>query len=161
MADAQSLMALLDYDPETGVFVWKGGRRRQPGSRAGHKNWCGHRVIGFFGRGHREHRLAWESANGPVPEGFEIDHINGVYDDNRLVNLRLATHQQNLANCKNRKNNTSGRKGVIRHHDGRWRARIMVSGKTLHIGLFQSVEEAGAAYFAAAEKHFGEFARAA
>jgi hypothetical protein len=42
------------------------------------------------------HRLIWEHVNGPIPKGMSIDHINGVRSDNRIVNLRLVTHQENI-----------------------------------------------------------------
>lgn len=54
-----------------------------------------------------------------------------------------------------------GRKGVTKHHDGRWRAKISVSGKTIHLGLFESVDSAHESYISAAQKYFGEFARGA
>ena len=44
------------------------------------------------------HRLVWETFNGPVPEGYEIDHINGIKTDNRLENLRCVTHELNMNN---------------------------------------------------------------
>jgi hypothetical protein len=161
----QALKDLLSYDPETGIFTWKARAsirmaHDRVGARAGSVGPSGYRYIKFEGKLIREHVLAHEFMYGPVQSGMEIDHINGDRADNRIVNLRLATHQQNLANCKNRKNNTSGRKGVNRHVDGRWRAKIMVSGRTLHLGLFETIEEASAAYFHAAKQHFGEFARA-
>ena len=34
-----------------------------------------------------EHKLVWESANGPIPHGWVIHHLNGVKTDNRLENL--------------------------------------------------------------------------
>lgn len=41
------------------------------------------------------HRLVYEAFNGPIPEGLQVDHINGIRDDNRLENLRLLTHKEN------------------------------------------------------------------
>ena len=46
----------------------------------------------------RVHRLVYEAFNGPIPEGMQIDHINGVKDDNRLVNLRCVTPKENCNN---------------------------------------------------------------
>lgn len=44
------------------------------------------------------HRLIWMEANGQIPSGYEIDHINTVRDDNRISNLRIMTHQENSNN---------------------------------------------------------------
>lgn len=42
------------------------------------------------------HRLIWEAVNGPIPAGFEINHKNGIKTDNRITNLELVTHQENM-----------------------------------------------------------------
>lgn len=42
------------------------------------------------------HRLIWEAVNGPIPDGKEINHINGVKDDNRISNLELTTRSGNI-----------------------------------------------------------------
>lgn len=44
------------------------------------------------------HRLVYETFNGPIPEGYEIDHVNTIRDDNRLSNLRVVTRKGNMAN---------------------------------------------------------------
>jgi len=67
------------------------------------------RPIGARGRGgyvlinhgrnkmcRRAHRMIWESVNGPIPEGFQINHINGIKDDNRIENLEMVTPRQNM-----------------------------------------------------------------
>jgi DNA-binding XRE family transcriptional regulator len=42
------------------------------------------------------HRLVWETFNGPIPAGLQINHKNGVKNDNRLENLEVCTQSENL-----------------------------------------------------------------
>ena len=58
------------------------------------------------------HRIIWEMFNGPIPTGMVIDHMNGNPWDNRIENLRVVTHRQNVQNAKKSKRNTSGITGV-------------------------------------------------
>ena len=90
----------------------------------------------------------------------EVDHINGKGCDNRRENLRAATRSQNNANQRKNSNNTSGFKGVHWRQDrSKWRARIEVNGKHLHLGLYDAATDAARAYDQAALQHFGQFAR--
>lgn len=87
-----------------------------------------------------------------------VDHKDGDGLNNQRVNLRRATHQQNLMNRGAPINNKSGYKGVsFDRFTGRWVAKIGVSGKHLNIGRFDTPEEAALAYNAAAERFYGEF----
>lgn len=86
------------------------------------------------------HRFIWIWHNGYIPDGMYIDHINRNSFDNRIENLRVATH---LENCRNRtanKTSASGVVGVTRHSrkPGKWRA-------TIAIGTYDTIEEATAA----------------
>lgn len=60
------------------------------------------------------HRWIWEQIYGPIPAGWEIDHINGVRTDNRLENLRCVPKQAQMKNRAKRATNTSGVQGVSR-----------------------------------------------
>jgi hypothetical protein len=138
----------LRYDPKTGKF-WR---------KAGCKSANGYRQIRFQGRQFMEHRVAWFMHYGEWPKG-QIDHINGKRDDNRIVNLRLATPSENLRNRKKPCNNTSGHKGVswIKRY-GHWQATIKFDGKNKNLGNFATREAAAEAYNQAALKYHGEFA---
>jgi AP2 domain-containing protein/HNH endonuclease len=98
--------------------------------------------------------------NRPLQKGEEVDHIDTIPLNNRRKNLRLATRIQNSVNQGNRKNNTSGFKGVSWHKTAcKWRAEIRVNGKRIYLGLFNTPELAYESYCAAALKYHGEFAR--
>jgi len=60
------------------------------------------------------HNWIWEFYNGPIPVGYEVDHINGIPTDCRLVNMRLVPHKINCRNRRKRKDNSSGITGVYR-----------------------------------------------
>lgn len=168
MPPTRLLHELLRYDHATGVFTWKVdprfGRRRR-GMVAGCLNRAGYTIIGIPGHGQLfAHRLAWAYVNGPVPAGMEIDHIDGDVANNAIPNLRLATSSQQKQNKRVQSNNRCGLKGAYYHacHKGKkWRSQIKVGDKLIFLGYFHAPEEAHAAYAAACEKHFGQFARAA
>lgn len=150
---------VLDYDPETGVCRWRVtlSRRAMAGTIAGNITWAGYRAISIDRRNYQLHRVIWFYVHGEMPK--QIDHKNGVRDDNRLVNLREATYSQNGANQRRRINNTSGFKGVHRAGE-RWRARIEVNRRHISLGMFDTPAEAHAAYMNAAVAMWDNFARA-
>jgi hypothetical protein len=94
------------------------------------------------------------------PSNMQVDHASGDTLDNRKVNLRICTHAENQWNRKKSINNTSGYKGVYFHRgNGKWRAKIKLNNKCLHIGYFDTPEKAYKAYCEASEKYHGEFGR--
>lgn len=88
-----------------------------------------------------------------------VDHWNGNGLDNRIINLRLCSKQQNHFNTKLNKNNTSGYKGVSLFNKNRWSAQITHNRKKIHLGYFDTPEEAYVVYCEKATKLFGEYAR--
>ena len=97
------------------------------------------------------------------PSDMHVDHINGNSLDNRLSNLRICTHAENMRNRKMHKNNKCGMKGIYLDHSpgcaNKYRAQIRVDGKKINLGRFSSKEDAYSAYKLAARKYHGEFAR--
>jgi len=114
-------------------------------------------TFAFNGRRHfaRKHRVLWAMAHGRWPHG-DVDHADRVTSNNCLENLREATRAQNCQNLV-RTNGLSGYKGVDLH-DGKWRARIHVLSRSIHLGHHPTEEAAAYAYDTAARRHFGEFA---
>jgi hypothetical protein len=147
-----TLKSILHYDPETGNFTWlqcHKNSNKKAGDIAGSIKENGYRTIKVFGRARVAHRLAWFYVHGYFPPE-SIDHINGVRDDNRISNLRLANHSENNQNRSLGKNNKSGFMGVSSCANGRrWRAVIRKDRRLKHLGYFDSPEVAYAAYLEA------------
>lgn len=156
---------LLSYDPETGIFTWKVKRRGRPygwmpaGTVAGSIYSDGYRLITINGERYKASRLAFVLMYGRWPRE-EVDHRNGIRDDDRWSNLRRATRVQNQGNRIPQSNNRLGLKGVCYEADRKkYKAYIEMNGRSVNLGRFDTAKEAQAAYAAAAEKYFGEFAR--
>jgi hypothetical protein len=93
-------------------------------------------------------------------QGQFVDHINGDPLDNRRSNLRLCTHAENMRNRRRSTDNKSGFKGVYFDLERKkWRTSIRCDGRRITLGRFDKIEDAYAAYCAAAVKYHGEFAR--
>lgn len=155
------LTYLFRYDASTGIFtrLISVSPKARVGEPAGNKNTIGYLRIRIDGDLYSVHRLAWFYMTREWPKN-QIDHINGIRDDNRFANLREATHCENQRNSRIPKTNTSGYKGVCFHKAaGKWAASIRLDGKQKHIGLFDTPEEASAAYIDKARELYGEFAR--
>ena len=87
-----------------------------------------------------------------------IDHINHQRNDNRKINLRIVSVQNNVRNNSIRNTNTSGVTGV--HYSKRynkWIAQITINGKILHLGTFEKFDDAVSARKKAENKYFKEY----
>ena len=145
---------VLNYSPETGVLTWKVSPRNRTrvGDIAGTLNESGYLFVCIDGLKIRAHRAAWGIYYGNLPEGF-IDHINGVRDDNRICNLRLATKSLNSQNSFIRNDNKTGVKGVhFRKDTEKFSASIQIDGKTYYLGCYSCLEDARAARLLAEKK---------
>lgn len=150
----ERLAELLSYDPDTGVFIRRvsvSNNKIKAGSIAGSRNNQGYLTIMVDGRARKAHRLAWLYVHGRWPAD-QLDHINGVKDDNRIANLREATHSINMHNQRvaHKNNISSGLLGVAWFENSqKWVAKLSLRGRRLHLGYFNTKEEAHAAYLAA------------
>ena len=122
------LKELLHYDPETGLLTnvtERGGKKA--GATAGALRPNGYVQVCVDYSMYRAHRLAWLYMTGEFPPD-DVDHINGVRNDNRWVNLRAATRGENMQNQRGpRSNSKSGLLGVSWSKQGKkWIAQIKV-----------------------------------
>lgn len=149
----QGKVALVDDD----VYEWA-SKFKWHARRDESRFYVQRKIKNFLGEWAVTLHLHREIMDAPVD--MTVDHINGDGLDCRRENMRLATNTENGCNRRPNANNTSGYKGVTLHKQmGRWRARIMVNQKPIHLGFFNDLVEAAQAYDNAAIEYHGEFAR--
>jgi len=106
----------------------------------------GYMRVVFNRTPHFIHRFIWIYHNGDIPKNLFIDHINGIRDDNRIDNLRLVTKQENSFNTK-----AKGYTWSKAHN--KWRSKIRVNGKHVHLGMFEDEIDARKAYLDAKKEY--------
>ncbi|EOV9570015.1 HNH endonuclease signature motif containing protein [Cronobacter turicensis] len=147
------LRSLFLYDPVTGRLCHKANRRRvKAGSYADSTRRADgyHQVaLRLDGKQYqlKAHRVAWILEHGAIPDGLQVDHINGIREDNRLCNLRLVTQRENDQN-RRKARGYGWNKGC-----SKWEAYIRVDGVRHHLGLFTSEAAARAAYLKAKARY--------
>ena len=149
----ERLREVLNYDQETGKFTWlvRLSHRVEVGDVAG-TTFNGYRHISIDGRRYRCARLSWKYVTGHWPGGF-VDHLDTNSLNDRFSNLRDASRLVNSQNLRSpRSDNKVGMLGVVAVGD-RFRSVIKPPGKRLHLGYFDTPEEAHAAYVAAKRIH--------
>lgn len=144
-----------------GKLLWNShrGSKKCKGESAGYNN-KGYLVVRVreYGRSFMVHRLIWVYHNGDIQKGLEIDHINGIKNDNRIENLRLATRQQNNQNCKVSVISKSGIKGVhYDRHKRKWVVQVAINGKQTYLGSYEDIEYARQIAEKARAKSHGQF----
>jgi len=138
----------LRYEPETGKLFWRDGHKLAGREAFKSPTFYGYLQGGICGGVVMAHRVIWAIVHGYWPK--QIDHINGVRTDNRLANLREVDDAENRKNTALRRDNTSGCHGVRWNTDlNKWRTEIRINGKSKHIGVYTSKEDAIAARKAA------------
>lgn len=158
------LKEALDYNPDTGIFVWRARPINHFKTSRGfnifnavyaHKaagcidKFHGYLQITIDGKLYPAHRLVWAYVHGEFPVN-DIDHISHDRSDNRISNLREATRAQNTRNQTMRKTNKSGFNGVSwAKTKGKYVAQIRTNGKAVHLGQFSDIKDAIAARQAA------------
>lgn len=140
--------------PETSCVIWFGCENQKGYGRI------------LVGRKRQNvHRVVYEMANGPIPDGMVIDHVCHERSCVNPAHMRVCTNSENAKNRKLNVNNKHGFKGVYKNSytskkglPPRWVASIQSDGKAIHLGSFATKEEAHKAYCKAAVIYHGEFA---
>lgn len=146
MITQEELKELLEYDENTGIFTWKISTnfKIKIGDIAGSLQIRGYRQITINKKRYLAHRLAWLYVYGEWSKG-QIDHINGIRDDNRIENLRVVTPRENNQNQKcHRDGKLVG--ATYSKSSKKWQAAIRVKGKLKHLGCYNTELEAHEAY---------------
>lgn len=155
------LNQFLQYDYDSGKLYWRfrSGDMFIGGDERTHKVWNsryagreafvtanekGYLYGSILKQKMKAHRVIWKMVTGEEPD--QIDHINGRNADNRWINLRDVSAQENQKNLKRPKNNTSGVMGVTWDVARElWSAEIWSENKKHHLGRFANFDAAVAA----------------
>ena len=142
MITQEKLLKLFDYNLDTGVFTYKTNtRNKNKGDIVGAIGSHGYLTVAIKRKHYLLHRLAFLYVTGSFPD--TVDHINHNKLDNRWINLRDVKSQDNAKNRSLSDMNTSGCIGVSWNKGSkRWRAKIQVDGKQVHLGYFSEFSEA-------------------
>lgn len=141
---------LLSYDEISGVLMWRISRgNRKFGEEAGTVTVThagkSYRQIIINGKHYLAHRLAWLLLTGEFP-AEQIDHIDGDGLNNAAENLRAVSGAENHKNTRKPATNTSGIAGVCWHKRySKWVAQIRINGRRIHLGYFESFDDAAKA----------------
>ena len=151
MGDFEKYNAIFEYHPDDGTFYWKVSPKRSTkiGSLAGGLGSKGYISLMYERKPICAHRMAWLLTYGRWPDG-EIDHINGIRDDNRLCNLRDVPRRVNCTNKKcHREGHSVGvsfRPAKGNRRTAKWEAHIGIDGIYYFLGSYGAKAEAEAAY---------------
>lgn len=137
-----------DFEKGLVMRIKKSGTRGKIGNVIKSKTGDGYIVLSFQGKRTLIHRFIFYCYHGTLYP--LIDHKNTIRDDNKIKNLRVATHSQNMQNMiKPSSNNTTGYLGVSWNtKNEKYHAQINANGKVRHIGCFTCPIEAHKAYLA-------------
>lgn len=106
------------------------------------------------------HRIAWELANGPIPEGKIVDHACANRACVNVAHLRLATYSQNNSHLRGpKRDNTSGHRNLLWNSKSEcWMVVIMKDGRQHKLGRYHDLADALRVAEAGRARLFGEFA---
>jgi hypothetical protein len=149
----EKLNKVFNYAPDTGILTYKTRTKNfNPGDIASHIVDSGYHTTRINGIDYFTHRIIYLYMTGKWPH--ITDHINHDRADNRWKNLREVSDRENTLNTSLSKNSSTGINGVALHKPtGKYRAYINIQRKQIHLGLFNTIEEAQAARKLADTQH--------
>jgi hypothetical protein len=166
LPSAEYLRSVFDYNPETGVLVWKhrhdmarAWNAKHVGKTAGCVGPLGYILVRINRQLFLAHRIIYKMMKGSDPED-EIDHKNGHPGDNRWTHLRDASSQQNKYNRQSVKRKHDLPRGVYPHRckSKPFGAYIKLNSKRVFLGSRSTPGEAHSLFLAAAEQAQGIYA---
>lgn len=146
MLTQAELKSFLHYEAETGLFTWLKNNKNSlvKGCVAGHTRKDKRVLIRINSKSYYAHRLIWLYIYGNFPN-LQIDHIDRNPSNNKLINLREATNQQNNFNKSYTNRSILKTKGVSKK-GRKYYAAIKVDGKHIRSPGFKTIEEASKFY---------------
>ena len=112
----KELLNFPDYCATECGKIWSKKSKKFLSTKTKSKGYC--KVNLYDGNGNvknvRVHRIIWEAFNGEIPDGYEINHKNEIRDDNKLSNLELVTHYDNLMYGSRKEKQRNSLKKVVK-----------------------------------------------
>jgi len=119
--------------------------------------YCNRNVVNISGVRYLQSRLIFLYHHGYLPD--RVDHEDRNTLNDRIENLRAATHSQNMKNRGSARNSTSKYLGVnLNKALNKWAAGIRINKTRKHLGYFLIEREAALAYNREAVRYHKEFA---
>ena len=147
MLTQERLRELLECNPDTGLFTWRVSRGRiKAGNVAGSRREDGYVIIRIDDKPYLAHRLMWLHVHGTFPPDDKvIDHKNRITGDNRIDNLHVRTHRQNMGNMRNSNEVVGVGRYVNRIGAVYWRCHYRINGKNHELNFaVRDLGESGA-----------------
>ena len=141
LPELKRLQELLDYNPETGEFIWKVSRGPKPAGSIAGQRWVDYIRLKIDGKSYQAHRIAWLIMTGNDPGDLIVHHKDADKQNNKFDNLALVTPSENGIVTLRGEPKCYQRTGKNRQY---FQACYTLNGKTITCGTFATAEEASA-----------------
>ena len=124
----------------------------------GNKDPRGYGLVYVNGANRSVHRFVWEREKGPIPDGYQIDHICHNTACFKIDHLRIATPKENSFNRKGAYSNSRSGVRNVSPHGKKWQVRIRKDNVLHYFGSYETLEEAAEVASQKRKELFGDFA---